>query len=69
VAALVFHRQAHVINLFIWPGEAPSEPSMQQKDGYNLVRWGGGGLVFWAVSDCDPEALKGFQRDFVAATR
>ena len=69
VAALVFHRQAHVINLFIWPGDAPAEPSMQQKDGYNLIRWGHGGLVFWAVSDCDAAALTGFQKDFAAATR
>ena len=69
VAALVFHRQAHVINLFIWPGDAPAAPLMQQKNGYNLVRWGQGGLVFWAVSDCDPEALTGFQKDFAAATK
>jgi len=69
VAALVFHRQAHVINLFIWPGDAPAEASMQQKDGYNLIRWGQGGLVFWAVSDCDAGALTGFQKDFAAATR
>jgi anti-sigma factor RsiW len=69
VAALVFHRQAHVINLFIWPGDAPEAASMQQRDGYNLVRWGQGGLVFWAVSDCDPAALTGFQKDFAAATK
>jgi anti-sigma factor RsiW len=69
VAALVFHRQAHVINLFIWPGDAPSAPSLQQKNGYNLVRWGQGGLVLWAVSDCDAAALTGFQKDFAAATR
>ncbi len=68
-AALVFHRGLHVINLFIWPGDASSEPSLQQKDGYNLVRWGQGGLVFWAVSDCDPQALTGFQKAFAAATK
>jgi anti-sigma factor RsiW len=69
VAALVFHRGAHVINLFVWPGDAPSDPVMQQQKGYNLVSWGRGGLVFWAVSDCDPAALTGFQKDFAAATR
>lgn len=69
VAALVFHRQAHVINLFIWPGDAPAAPLVQQKNGYNLVRWGQGGLVFWAVSDCDPAALTGFQKEFAAATK
>jgi anti-sigma factor RsiW len=69
VAALVFHRQAHVINLFVWPGDAPSAPMMQDKNGYHLVRWGQGGLVFWAVSDCDPAALTGFQKAFAAATK
>jgi anti-sigma factor RsiW len=69
VAALVFHRGAHVINLFVWPGDAPSTPVMQQQRGYNLINWGRGGLVFWAVSDCDPAALTGFQQDFAAATK
>jgi anti-sigma factor RsiW len=69
VAALVFHRGAHVINLFVWPGDAPSDPVMQQKNGYSLINWGRGGLVFWAVSDCDPAALTGFQKDFAAATK
>jgi|HubBroStandDraft_1064217.scaffolds.fasta_scaffold223846_2 anti-sigma factor RsiW len=69
VAALVFHRGAHVINLFIWPGDAPLDPVMQQKNGYNLVSWGRAGLAFWAVSDCDPAALAGFQKDFAAATK
>ena len=47
----------------------PAAPALQQKDGYNLVRWGHGGLVFWAVSDFDPAALTGFQTDFAAATK
>jgi anti-sigma factor RsiW len=69
VAALVFRRRAHVINLFIWPGDAPAAPSLDHKQGYSLVRWGRGGLVFWAVSDIDSADLRGFQADFVAATR
>ncbi|HEY2710655.1 MAG TPA: anti-sigma factor [Caulobacteraceae bacterium] len=69
VAALVFRRRAHVINLFIWPGDAPATASLERKDGYSLVRWGAGGLVFWAVSDVDSPDLLGFQKDFVAATK
>jgi anti-sigma factor RsiW len=68
VAALVFHRRAHTINLFIWPGEAPAEARAERKEGYSLVRWGRGGLVFWAVSDVDPVDLAGFQKAFAAAT-
>jgi anti-sigma factor RsiW len=67
-AALVFRRRAHVINLFMWPGDAPAAPSTQRLEGYNLVRWGRGGLVFWAVSDVDAGDLQGFQRAFVKAT-
>jgi anti-sigma factor RsiW len=67
-AALVFHRRSHTINLFIWPGEAPAEPRVERRQGYSLVRWGHGGLVFWAVSDVDPPDLVGFQKAFAAAT-
>jgi anti-sigma factor RsiW len=67
-AALVFHRRAHIINLFIWPGDAPAAPALERKDGYSLVRWGHGGLVYWAVSDVDPGDLMGFQKAFAAAT-
>lgn len=68
VAALVFHRRVHTINLFIWPGEAPATASLERRQGYSLVRWGHGGLVFWAVSDIDPADLTGFQKAFAAAT-
>ena len=69
VAALVFRRRAHVINLFVWPGDAPAAPALARKQGYSLVRWGHGGLVFWAVSDIDPADLTGFQAAFASATR
>ena len=68
-AALVFRRRAHTINLFIWPGEASTAPILEKREGYSLVRWGAGGLVFWAVSDIDPADLSQFQQDFVAATK
>jgi anti-sigma factor RsiW len=67
-AALVFHRRAHIINLFIWPGDAPAAPALEHRQGYSLVRWGHGGLVYWAVSDVDPGDLMGFQKAFAAAT-
>ncbi|HZZ90629.1 MAG TPA: anti-sigma factor [Caulobacteraceae bacterium] len=69
VAALVFRRRAHVINLFIWPGDTPPQAQLRRKDGYSLVRWGAGGLVFWAVSDVDSPDLLGFQQAFAGATK
>jgi len=68
VAALVFHRRAHVINLFIWPGAGPAQPVLERKDGYGLVHWGAGGLTFWAVSDVDPHDLQAFGQAYRAAT-
>ena len=67
-AALVYRRRAHVINLFIWPGQAPDQPQLIRRKGYALVRWGRGGLVYWAVSDVDADDLEGFQKLYAART-
>ncbi len=68
VAALVYRRRAHVINLFVWPGSAPAAASVQRREGYCLIRWSHGGLIYWAVSDIDPADLEAFRKAFVAAT-
>ena len=67
-AALVYRRRAHVINLFIWPGQAPPQPELVRREGYSLIRWGHGGLVFWAVSDIDVGDLENFQKLFAGRT-
>jgi len=69
VAALVFQRQKHVINLFIWPGkEADSNPAaFSSRQGYHLVHWSQGGMILWAVSDLNEKELVEFARDFAAA--
>jgi anti-sigma factor RsiW len=59
VAALIYHRRQHVINLFIWPGVSSSgSAGGASHDGYNLLRWTGGGITYWAVSDVSPEELE-----------
>ena len=68
-AAVVYRRRAHVINLFVWPGAAPPAPLTETREGYTLIRWGQGGLVFWAVSDVDRADLEGFQKAFAAQVR
>jgi anti-sigma factor RsiW len=63
VAALVYRRHKHVINLFVWPtssGDAPVQPSKRR--GYNLLHWSQGGLNYWAVSDVNAEELAEFGR-------
>jgi anti-sigma factor (TIGR02949 family) len=58
VAALIYHRQKHVINLFVWPGE--TRPEMDSKNGFNLICFECKGMVCWAVSDLNPGELQQF---------
>ncbi len=63
VAALVYERRKHLINLFIWPatgGERTSAPEPATRQGYNLVRWSQAGMTHWAVSDLNPSELMEF---------
>ena len=49
VAALVYRRGAHTINVFVWPGStAPGTMTLQ---GFHVQHWSRDGMVFWAVSD------------------
>src|SRR5207245_6608598 len=51
VAALVYKRQQHVINLFVWP--APSSAARPEsaltRQGYHLVQWTTAGMIYWAI--------------------
>jgi anti-sigma factor RsiW len=62
VAALVYQRRLHVINLFIWPSESGRNTAVESftKDGYNVSHWEHDGFVFWAVSDVSAEDLSAF---------
>ncbi|HEY6272427.1 MAG TPA: hypothetical protein VIX19_10590 [Terriglobales bacterium] len=62
VAALVYQRRKHVINLFVWPSseEAPERVLMRQ--GYNMHHWAESGMTFWAVSDLNNSELEEFVR-------
>jgi len=60
VAALVYKRREHVINLFIWkPADAADSPVQRKtQQGFHLVHWTSGGLTYWAVSDLNREDLE-----------
>ncbi len=61
VAALVYQRRLHVINLFIWPGGgAGNAPQQQTRQGYHLFEWQQAGMLYWAVSDLSPDELQQF---------
>lgn len=64
VAALVYRRHLHTINLFQWPasGTAPNPP--RTRDGYHVLEWNVAGLHFIAVSSVAESDLQVFERAF-----
>jgi anti-sigma factor RsiW len=70
VAALVYHRRGHVINLFTWPVKSSSVAGFAiSRNGYNLIEWTGGAMVYWAVSDVSAADLKDFRSLFQSRDR
>jgi anti-sigma factor (TIGR02949 family) len=73
VAALVYGRARHVINVFVWPESAPAlagssgPPAAAQAaasavHGYHVRHWESGGMTYWAVSDVADSDLDAFVR-------
>ena len=60
VAALVYQRQKHFINVFVWPeGSKPAKmPEAQTIQGYNLIFWSHSGMYFCAASDLNAAELR-----------
>ncbi|HEY1217041.1 MAG TPA: hypothetical protein VGE93_25730, partial [Bryobacteraceae bacterium] len=64
VAALVYKRRQHTINLFQWPSPASdSGPRTLTLRGYNVVRWTHAHMAYWAVSDVNSGDLGQFVHD------
>jgi anti-sigma factor RsiW len=58
VAALVYRRLGHSIDVFAWPATARDLPVRAlSRKGYNLVNWTNDGMFFCAVSDLDHAEL------------
>ena len=59
VAALVYGRRKHLINLFAWPAvkQAPISGEGSQQ-GYNWISWQSGDMQFSLVSDVSPADLQ-----------
>jgi anti-sigma factor RsiW len=69
VAAVVYRRRQHVINVFVWPaGAREIVPAESRHDGYNVLGWSQRGLQFWAVSDVDPADLRQLRAAFAEQT-
>jgi mycothiol system anti-sigma-R factor len=70
VAALVYQRRKHFINVFVWPGEAAAaRPAMAMShQGYQLLHWADPDFNYWAVSDVSANDLQTFKQQFEAQT-
>lgn len=62
VAALVYQRREHKINLLIWPSQEPSDEKIKfsSRQGYSVFHWVSSGMNYWAVSDLNANELKQF---------
>jgi anti-sigma factor RsiW len=64
VAALLYQRNRHIINLFVWPSShSDSGPQASVLKGYNIIHWTRSGMTYWAVSDLNAAELSEFVRD------
>jgi len=63
VAAIVYHRRLHTVNLFVWPAKDGGERSFV-KDGFAVTEWSRNGLRFAAVSDIPAGELQQFHKLF-----
>jgi anti-sigma factor RsiW len=69
IAAIVYRRRAHVINLFV-AQTASTEPhtaKLETLQGFNIRRWSERGLNYWAVSDLAADELADFGTKFETA--
>ena len=62
VAALVYQRRQHPINLFVWTteGKYPEKPTLQARQGYNIFLWTRDGMTYCAISDLAADEMQTF---------
>jgi anti-sigma factor RsiW len=61
VTALVYRRDKHIINLFIWPNNsAPRDDAPITIQGYHVIHWQDAASTYWAVSDLEISQLETF---------
>lgn len=71
VAAIVYRRRVHVINLFVAAAASAGHVAARSEtvQGFNTQRWADQGLRFIAISDLSDEELLEFHQKFEAALR
>ena len=67
VAAIVYHRRLHTVNLFVWPGSTLAGRSSRMA--LRSREWNEDGLNFAAVSDIPADELRQFETNSIEAAR
>jgi anti-sigma factor RsiW len=62
VAALVYQRDKHIINVFVWPSNQSAQINapIKTQQGYHVIRWANSRMNFWVVSDLEASQLATF---------
>ena len=62
VAALIYQRRQHLINVFLWPTAdgATGERAPITRQGYHLLHWNASDYEYWVVSDLGLQELEQF---------
>jgi anti-sigma factor RsiW len=61
VAALVYQRRLHPINMYIWPAaDRTAASDARTVRGFQVRHWIRNGMSFWAVSDLNDAELSEF---------
>ena len=66
VAALVYYRRRHPINVFSWPSDNDKTRDIQNaaRQGFHIRHWQTNGFTYWAISDLNDPELDDFVRLF-----
>jgi mycothiol system anti-sigma-R factor len=70
VAALIYERRKHFINLFVWPAASDDAkaPKTITRQGYQLLHWADSDFNYWAVSDVNVNDMQLFKQQFERRT-
>ena len=60
VATLAYARDRHMIDLFVWPSDATTDPVRSVSKGFNVLHWADGSMQYWAVSDLEGAEMERF---------
>ncbi len=69
VAALVYQRRKHVINVFVWPDAREASVTAATRQGYHVIQAKHAGMAYCVVSDLNQDELAAFARLLVSEPR